>query len=45
MKHATGAVYLKYCRSPPVRGAWIETCLRKVLGAAIFVAPRAGGVD
>ena len=31
--------------SPPVRGAWIETCCRANIIINTPVAPRAGGVD
>ncbi len=32
-------------RSPPVRGAWIETCCLPNYRRSDDVAPRAGGVD
>ena len=45
MKHKFGSGHRFIFKSPPVRGAWIETLLYLLLVLSSTVAPRAGGVD
>ena len=45
MKLADNVVYEEQVRSPPTRGAWIETPTKTTVSAVDCVAPHAGGVD
>ena len=45
MKHDLNQALGIIRRSPPVRGAWIETIFKTSSAGLTGVAPRAGGVD
>ena len=45
MKQSSWGIRRRWRKSPPARGAWIETTVPVNVGLARGVAPRAGGVD